>query len=345
MSGLAAQLSALVTQLLVNAAAAQQRWDMVIAPQPTLLVWPLMFAVGVGLVFGLGSRPLPLAERVRRLNLEVRMRETAEPPVGDGVGAQVLPGVPGTLLNPLLADMSGVLELIARRLAPGLIGSQRLERELRLIWPGRGVGVHARNKALTGLALGLVLPFATAVDVLDTAPVLWLLLAGLGFVLPDLELRYQLKIRRDRVVAELPATCDHLAIALSGHLSVEQALRVMADASVGEVASELQGAMARMQTGLTLPEALDELDTRNDLPELTGLFSVLRSAYQDGTRAAALAAAHADGLRALERASVVERSGKAATRMVIPMALFSLPVLVVVLGAPAVVQLMNLGPG
>jgi tight adherence protein C len=167
----------------------------------------------------------------------------------------------------------------------------------------------------------------------------------LGFVIPDLELRYQLKIRRDRVVAELPATCDHLAIALSGHLSVEQALRVMAEASVGEVASELQGAMARMQTGLTLPEALDELDTRNDLPELTGLFSVLRSAYQDGTRAAALAAAHADGLRALERASVVERSGKAATRMVIPMALFSLPVLVVVLGAPAVVQLMNLGPG
>ena len=195
MSGLAAQLSALVTQLVVNAAAAQQRWDTVIAPQPTLLVWPLLFAVGVGLVFGLGSRPLPLAERVRRLNLEVRMRETAEPPLGHGVGTQVLPGVPGTLLNPLLADMSGVLEHIARRLAPGLIGSQRLERELHLIWPGRGVGVHARNKALTGLALGLVLPFATAVDVLDTAPVLWLLLAGLGFVIPDLELRYQLKIR------------------------------------------------------------------------------------------------------------------------------------------------------
>ena len=55
MSGLAAQLNALVTQLLVNAAAAQQRWDTVIAPQPTLLVLPLLFAVGVGLVFGLGS--------------------------------------------------------------------------------------------------------------------------------------------------------------------------------------------------------------------------------------------------------------------------------------------------
>jgi len=123
MSGLVAQLSAPVSQLVVNAAAAQQRWDTVIAPQPTLLVWPLLFAVGVGLVFGLGSRPVPLAERVRRLNLEVRMRETAEPPLGHGVGTQVLPGVPGTLLNPLLADMSGVLEHIARRLAPGLIGA------------------------------------------------------------------------------------------------------------------------------------------------------------------------------------------------------------------------------
>ena len=90
MNGLVAQLSALVAQLLVIAAAAQQRWETVIAPQPILLVWPLLFAVGVGLVIGLGSRPLPLAERVRRLNLEVRMRETAEPPVVDGVGAHVL---------------------------------------------------------------------------------------------------------------------------------------------------------------------------------------------------------------------------------------------------------------
>src|SRR5260370_27373111 len=100
MSGLATQLSALMTQLLANATAAQQRWDTVIAPQPTLLVWPLLFAVGVGLVFGLGSRPLQLAERVRRLNLEVRMREAAEPPLGGGVGAQALPGAPRTLLNP-----------------------------------------------------------------------------------------------------------------------------------------------------------------------------------------------------------------------------------------------------
>ena len=55
MSGLAAQLSALVTQLLANAAAAQQRWDTVIATQPTLLVWPLLFALGVDIVFGVGS--------------------------------------------------------------------------------------------------------------------------------------------------------------------------------------------------------------------------------------------------------------------------------------------------
>src|SRR5260370_26880705 len=195
MSGLATQLSALMTQLLVNAAAAQQHWDTVIAPQPTLLVWPLLFAVGVGLVFGLGPRPLPLAERVRRLNLEVRMRETAEPPLGDGGGTQVLPGVPGALLNPLLADMSGVLEHIARRLAPGLIGSQRLERRPRLIWPGRGVGVHARNKALTGLALGLWLPFPTAVDVVDTAPGLGALPAAGGLVVHEPELRSQPKTR------------------------------------------------------------------------------------------------------------------------------------------------------
>src|SRR2546430_10849198 len=84
MSGLVAQLGALLTQLLVMAAAAQHRWDAVIAPQPAVLVWPLVLALGVGLAIGFGSRPPPLAERVRRLNLEVRMRETAEPPGLDG---------------------------------------------------------------------------------------------------------------------------------------------------------------------------------------------------------------------------------------------------------------------
>jgi tight adherence protein C len=327
------------------AAFGHARWDAVIAPDLGRLVWPAACALGAALVVGRGRRPLPLAERLRQLDLDARVRETVDAPRDRPTGPR-LPGLLGVLFGPLIGDAANFVEGFARRLAPGLIGGEVLERELRLVWPGRGVGVHVWRKVAGALALGLFWPVAAALDGPQMPPVVWLCTAAVGFLLPDLELRARLEARRKRVVAALPPICDQLSIALAAGLSPELAVRAVVEASVGELADELRWTLALMQgSGATMPDALDTMDRRNQVPEVSGLVGALRSAYQHGGRAGALVAAHADGLRASERARVVEQGGRAMTRMVLPVGIFMLPVMAVVLIVPALAQFVGLSGG
>jgi tight adherence protein C len=319
------------------------RWVVVIDPDPWRLAWPAACALGAGLLVGWGSRPRSLAERMRRLELDARVRETVDVPV-QRPRSRPLPGVLGILLGPLVEDAASAAENLARRLAPGLIGGSQLELEVRLAYAGRGLGWHIRRKLLCATVLGLFLPVVAALDGPQTPALVWPLAAVLGFVLPDLELRARTGARRARVVAALPPICDQLSIALAAGLSPEQALQAVASASVGELADELRWVLALMQGGaVTLVEALEELDARNQVAELSGLVSALRSAYQHGSRAGALVAAHADALRASERSRLVERGGQAMTRMVLPVGIFMLPVMAAVMIVPAVMQFAGLG--
>jgi Flp pilus assembly protein TadB len=314
------------------------RWEAVIGPDPWRLAWPTACALGAGLLVGWGTRPLPLAERLRRLELDARLRETVDLP-RQPARRRPLPGVPGVLLGPLLEDAAAAAEHLARRLAPGLIGGSKLDLEVRLACAGRGLGWHIRRKLLGALALGLALPLVAALDGPRTPALVWPLLAAVGFFLPDFELSARAAARRARIVAALPPICDQLGIALAAGLSPEQALLAVADASVGELADELRWMLAVMQAGaVSLVAALEELDARNRVPELSGLVSALRSAYQHGTRAGMLVTAHAETLRAAERSRLVEHGGRAMTRMVLPVGIFMLPVMAVVMLVPALVQ-------
>jgi tight adherence protein C len=85
------------------------------------------------------------------------------------------------------------------------------------------------------------------------------------------------------------------------------------------------------------------LAARNAVPELTSLVSQLRSAYEQGIPLSQALAAQAEALREQKRLRIVEEGGKATVRMILPVALFILPVLFVVLLVPAAIELMQLG--
>jgi tight adherence protein C len=143
---------------------------------------------------------------------------------------------------------------------------------------------------------------------------------------------------------ELPTILDLLTIACSAGLSLEQALALVARESRGVVAREIQRAVREMALGqMSLAEALDALGERNAIPELTQVASQLRAAYQQGLPLAQSLSVQADALRERKRTRIVEQGGKAMVQMVIPVAVFILPVLFVVLLVPAAVELLHLG--
>jgi tight adherence protein C len=229
-------------------------------------------------------------------------------------------------------------------MAASLAGGATLERDLRLVRPTTSLGGYFAEKVGAALVWLAIPPALAAIGGPPTPPLLWVVAGLVGFVLPDLDLRRRLGARRERIVAELPAVLDQLVIATSAGLSLEQALEQTAAASRGTVADELRRLVTELGVGRwrSLQDGLDGLDRRNGVPELGALVGQLRAAHRQGAPVGQVLAAQADALRERRRAAIVEAGGRATIRMVIPIALFVLPVLAIVVLVPAAVQLLQL---
>src|SRR5207237_1142525 len=160
---------------------------------------------------------------------------------------------------------------------------------------------------------------------------LWGIAAIVCFLAPDWDLDRRLVQRRTACLMELPTILDLLTIACSAGLSLEQALTLVARQSRGVVARELQRVVREMALGQrSLPEALQALGERNAIPELTQVTGQLRAAYQQGMPLVQSLGVQAEALRERKRLRIVEEGGQATVRMLLPVALFIMPVLFVV---------------
>ena len=313
--------------------------------QPRVLVWPLLFGLGLYLIvttqpFG---RPKPdLAERLRRLDVDQRIRDQlAHRDARPIFVSRTLE----LLLRPMLDDAGRVLQSVLGRF--GLGGGEVLERKLRLTRPGVELSQFFGEKVAAGL-IGLgVFPLASVLGIQPFGPWpawTWVLGFVAGFLGPDWQLEGRLATRRTVALMELPAILDLLTIAVSAGLALEQALELAARQSAGVVAQELRlttRAMALGQT--TMVAALDAMAERNALPELTAVAGQLRAAYEQGIPLVQTLSTQAESLREQKRLRILEEGGKSSVRMLFPVAVFILPVLFVVLLFPAAVQLMYLG--
>ena len=313
--------------------------------EPRLLIWPLLFGLGAYLLLTAQpiGRPKPdLTERLRRLDVDERVRaELGRREVRPIFATRWLEGV----LRPILDDLGRLLRSVLGRF--GLGGGAELERKLRVARPGVEPMQFFGEKLASGLIGWAIFPLMNALGIhpFGSWPV-WAWLAGfvVGFLAPDWQLEQRLARRRTRCVMELPIILDMLTIATSAGLALEQALGQLARQSAGTVAQELQQVTREMALGQrTLVEALDALAERNAVPELTGLAGQLRAAHEQGLPIVQVLATQAEALREQKRLRIVEEGGKASVRMIIPVAVFILPVLFVVLLVPAAVELIHLG--
>jgi tight adherence protein C len=325
-----------------------------------ILLWPALFALGTWLLLSelhvARARP-SLVDQFARQDVDRRLRETLEAELARSLGVSpesarpnrdnernLFPPVLKRMLRPILADAGWLVRGVLVRFAPGLAGGATLERDLRLVRPTASLGGYFAEK-LGAMVLWLVIPpCLAALGGPTTPPVVWIVAGIVGFVLPDLDLRRRLRSRRNRLVAELPAVLDQLVIATSAGLSLEQALDHTAASSDGIASDELRRVIAELGLGRwrSLQDALEGLDRRNGVPELSSLVGQLRAAHRQGVPVGQVLAAQADALRERRKAEIVEAGGRATVRMVIPIAVFVLPVLVIVILVPAGVQLLQL---
>lgn len=308
------------------------------------LLWPLLFGLGAYLVLTAQpiGKPKPnLRERLDRLDVEERLRrEVAAGPRAPIFASPRLEA----LLRPALDDGGRLLGGVLGRLG---LGGALLDARLAVARPGVD-RAHFFAEKLAGGLVGLAL--CPLMQVLGIHPFgawpLWAWLAGaaVGFLWPDWRLDAALAQRRTRVLLELPTVLDLVTIAVSAGQALEQALVQVAQAGQGVVADELRRATREVALGQrTLAEALEALAGRCGIVELAAVAGQLGAAHAQGTALAATLAAQADAVREARRLKLLEAGGKASVAMLLPVALFILPVLFIVILAPAGAQLVHLG--
>jgi tight adherence protein C len=312
-----------------------------------VVLWPLVFGLGVYLVLLSQSWARPkadLGDRLRLMDVDERLKDVqhdrhAQRPL---FASRLLE----SMLRPVLEDAGRLLRGLLVRL--GLAGGVQLELRLRVARPGVEPVQFFGEKVAGGLILASVFPLMNVVRIQPFGPWpvwVWLVGFGVGFLLPDWDLERRTLQRRQLVLMELPTILDMLTLATSAGMALEQALDEVARHSEGVVARELRLLLRELALGQwrALDDALGAMAERLGLPELERAIGRMGAAYAHGLPLAQALAAQAQALREQQRLHLVEEGGKATVRMLLPVVVLILPALFVVVLVPAAAELTRLG--
>jgi tight adherence protein C len=141
--------------------------------------------------------------------------------------------------------------------------------------------------------------------------------------------------RTERIDAELSNFVDQLAVAIEAGMTFDAALNHLLEASHGPLAEEMRRVLTELRVGETRPAALRSFAERVGSESVTGFTNAVIASDQLGSSLAGILHAQAADLRHRRQMKAEERAQKAPVKMLVPMAIFILPVMFVVILAPA----------
>jgi tight adherence protein C len=165
-----------------------------------------------------------------------------------------------------------------------------------------------------------------------------------GWRLPDLILNHLIKRRRLRLEHGMPDALDLLVICSEAGLSLNQGIDEVSRQlrrSHKDVAEEFAMTSAEMQVLADIGQALDTLVDRTGLPDLRSLAATLKQSLKFGTPLAESLRMIAAEMRATRQARYEERAARLPVLLAIPMMMFILPCLLMIVGTPVVLRVME----
>ena len=166
----------------------------------------------------------------------------------------------------------------------------------------------------------------------------------IGWRLADFVLNRLIARRRLRLEAGMPDALDLLVICAESGLSLNQSIEEISRqlrASHKDVAEEFSITSAEMQVVSDFGQALDNMVERMGLPDLRSLVATLKQSLKFGTPLAESLRTIASEMRATRQASYEQRAARLPVLMAIPMAMFILPCLLMIVGTPVVLRVME----
>jgi tight adherence protein C len=181
---------------------------------------------------------------------------------------------------------------------------------------------------LLGNPSGRMLLFAVAVVVLT-------------WFVPDLLLISRGQKRREEIQKALPDTLDQMTIAVEAGLGFEAAMAHVARNGKGALAEELIRTLQDIQVGQPRRDAYRTLAERSPEPDLRRFLRAVIQAEQHGVSVARVLATQAQEMRVKRRQRAEEKAMKIPVKVVFPLILTILPVLIIVVIGPGVINIID----
>lgn len=289
--------------------------------------WPMILvflaATGLFLLVARAMRRKPTAD-------EIRLRKIRDASALDG-------------------SDDGLFGSMTEALAAQIPESGRETRDFKLLLRQAGMykhmdgaSIYAARFVLLFLPLvgtGIWAVFADAEHTFTILSVGALVAGGLS-VIPRLYVFFRRRRRMARIQTGLADTVDMLSMCASGGLGLSESLQHVAGqmGSCPELAQELMILKRQSEVG-SLKQALADLATRVDLPEMRQLAALLTRGASLGTKLAGSLNDQADHLRTARRQAANSRANRTPVKMVLPVLFCFAPAALILLTAPAMLEL------
>lgn len=169
-----------------------------------------------------------------------------------------------------------------------------------------------------------------------------LLVSGiLGYILPDMVLKYKVAERKEEIRRSLPDVLDLLTVSVEAGLGFDAALAKVVEKMEGSLPEELGRMLQEIKMGKPRKEAMKDLRDRIGVEDLSNFISSVIQADQLGVSIGSVLRLQAGENREKRRQAAQEKAMKAPVKMVIPMVLFIFPAIFIVLLGPALLKIID----
>jgi tight adherence protein C len=140
---------------------------------------------------------------------------------------------------------------------------------------------------------------------------------------------------------QLPDVLDLLTVAVEAGLGFDAACDKVVEKMRGPIPDEFSLTLRHMRMGLARRDAFKAMGERIDHPDLNAFVSAIIQADQLGVSIGQVLRIQSEQLRDKRRQRAEEEAAKAPVKMMIPLVFFIFPNVGIVIGCPAVFQIID----
>jgi tight adherence protein C len=174
--------------------------------------------------------------------------------------------------------------------------------------------------------------------------VIFVLVALLGYYMPDIWLRQKADKRKDRLLKALPDALDLLVICVEAGMGLDEGINRVANEiklTSSDLSDEFRFLNLELRAGKNRENALKNLALRTDIEEMKNLVTLLIQADKFGTSVATTLRVYSDTFRTQRMQKAEELAAKIPVKLVFPLILFIFPSLFVAILGPAVIRIFR----